>query len=375
MKQGKSAVKNRLGALIYKESLQIVRDPSAIFVAFVLPVILLLLFAFAVSLDVRKVPVGVVLSSDTPTAQSLAAAFSGSRYFTVLPMRHTQEAKAAIIASKIRGYIVIPADVETRLHSRTDDALIQVIADGSQPNTANFVTAYAQGIASLWQAQHGYVSVAPVSVQPRFWFNAELESRRSLIPGSIAIIMTMIGTLLTALVVAREWERGTMEGLLSTPATITEILLGKLLPYFVLGMLATLGSALMAVFAFDVPLRGSWLVLMMLAAVFLIPALGQGLVISILAKNQFIAAQLAAFTGFLPAFMLSGFLFEIDSMPWPIRLITHIIPTRYFVEALQTVFLVGNVWSLLLTDMLAMLLIGALLFVLARAKCHKSLEE
>lgn len=374
MKQGKSAVKNRLGALIYKESLQIVRDPSAIFVAFVLPVILLLLFAFAVSLDVRKVPVGVVLSSDTPTAQSLAAAFSGSRYFTVLPMRHTQEAKAAIIASKIRGYVVIPADVEARLHSRTNDPLIQVIADGSQPNTANFVTAYAQGITSLWLAQHGQSAVSSVSVQPRFWFNAELESRRSLIPGSIAIIMTMIGTLLTALVVAREWERGTMEGLLSTPATITEILLGKLLPYFVLGMLATLGSALLSVFAFDVPLRGSWLVLMMLAAVFLIPALGQGLVISILAKNQFIAAQLAAFTGFLPAFMLSGFLFEIDSMPWPIRLITHIIPTRYFVEALQTVFLVGNVWSLLLTDMLAMLLIGALLFVLARAKCHKSLE-
>lgn len=374
MTPNKSAGKNRLAALIYKESLQIVRDPSAIFVAFVLPVILLLLFAFAVSLDVRKVPVGVVLSSDTPTAQSLAAAFSGSRYFAVLPMRHTQEAKAAIIASKIRGYVVIPADIETRLHSRTDDALIQVIADGSQPNTANFVTAYAQGIVSLWQAQHGYVSVASVSVQPRFWFNAELESRRSLIPGSIAIIMTMIGTLLTALVVAREWERGTMEGLLSTPATFTEILLGKLLPYFVLGMLATLGSALLAVFAFDVPLRGSWLVLMLLAAVFLIPALGQGLVISILAKNQFIAAQLAAFTGFLPAFMLSGFLYETDSMPWPIRLITHIIPARYFVEALQTVFLVGNVWSLLLTDMLAMLLIGGLLFMLARAKCHKSLE-
>lgn len=374
MKQRESASKNRLGALIYKESLQIVRDPSAIFVAFVLPVILLLLFAFAVSLDVRKVPVGVVLSSDTPTAQSLAAAFTGSRYFAVLPMRHTQEAKSAIIASKIRGYVVIPADIETRLHSRADEALIQVIADGSQPNTANFVTAYAQGIASLLLAQHGQSAVTPVSVQPRFWFNAELESRRSLIPGSIAIIMTMIGTLLTALVVAREWERGTMEGLLSTPATIMEILLGKLLPYFVLGMLATLGSALMAVFAFDVPLRGSWLVLLMLSAVFLIPALGQGLVISILAKNQFIAAQLAAFTGFLPAFMLSGFLYETDSMPWLIRLITHIIPTRYFVEALQTVFLVGNVWSLLLPDILAMLLIGALLFALARAKCHKSLE-
>ncbi len=364
----------RLGILIYKESLQILRDPSAIFVAFVLPAILLFLFTYAVSLDIRKVPIGVVQSSDTSTAQSLAAAFAGTRYFKVVPMRHTQQAKEEIVAGRIRGYVVIPPDLEARLNVRKSEPLVQVMTDGSQPNTANFVNAYSYGIVSQWATEKGYASPSKIVVQPRFWFNAELESRRSLIPGAIAIVMTLIGTLLTALVVAREWERGTMEGLLSTPAGITEILIGKLFPYFVLGLVATLGSVLLAVFVFGVPLKGHGLTLLLLSAVFLVPALGQGLVISVLAKNQFIAAQIAAFSGFLPAFLLSGFLFEIETMPWPIQLLTYIIPARYFVDSLQTVFLVGDVWALMIPNMLAMLLIGAVLFTIARAKSHKSLE-
>lgn len=366
--------KARLGALIYKESLQILRDPSALFVAFVLPIILLFLFAYAVSLDVHKIPIGVVRNSNTANSQSLEATISATRYFNIKHMSHVQQAKNEIMAGKIRGYVVIPANFETRLHSRSNEALIQVIADGSQPNTANFVTAYMQGILSIWMAQRDHISAIQIVLQPRFWFNPELESRRALIPGSIAIVMTLIGTLLTALVVAREWERGTMEGLFSTPASITEILLGKLLPYFFLGLIATLFSTFLAVFLFGVPLRGSWLSLLILSAAFLIPALGQGLVISVLARNQFIAAQLAAFTGFLPAFLLSGFLFEIESMPWLIRLLTHIIPARYFVDALQTVFLVGNVWSLLLPNILTMLLIGAVMFVIVCMKFHKNLE-
>ncbi len=366
--------RRRLTTLIYKESVQIVRDPSAIFVAFVLPVILLFLFAYAVSLDIRKIPVGVVQSSDTPTAQSLAAGFSATRYFAVTPMRHTQQAHDAIIAGKIRGYIVIPPDLERRLSAHEKESLIQVITDGAQPNTAKFVSAYTQGILSQWLADRGQITPTKIAIQPRFWFNAELESRRALIPGAIAIVMTIIGTLLTALVVAREWERGTMEGLLSTPAGMTEILMGKLLPYFVLGLIATLGSALLAVFVFNVPLRGSWLTLLLLSATFLVPALGQGLVISVVAKNQFVAAQMAAFTGFLPAFLLSGFIYEIETMPWLIRVLTYIIPARYFVESLQSVFLVGDVWSLMIPDMLAMLVIGLVLFAIARSKSRKSLE-
>jgi ABC-2 type transport system permease protein len=186
--------------------------------------------------------------------------------------------------------------------------------------------------------------------------------------------MSIIGTMLTALVVAREWERGTMEAVLSTPASVAEILVGKLLPYFVLGMLATLAATALAVFVFDAPLRGSLVALLLLSAVFMVPALGQGLLISSLARNQFLAAQIALFSGFLPAFMLSGFLFEIDAMPAAIQALTWLIPARYFVSSLKTVFLAGDIWAVLAPNLLAMVVIGVLFFVLAQRATRKNLE-
>ena len=192
---------------------------------------------------------------------------------------------------------------------------MQVITDGSQPNTASFVGAYASGVVATWLAHRDGARPPAISLEPRFWFNPELNSRHFLIPGAIAIIMTLIGTLLTAMVVAREWERGTMEAVMSTPATVLEILLGKLLPYFGLGLIATFGCAMLATHAFGVPMRGSYFALFLLASAFLVPALGQGLLISTTSRNQLVASQLAAQTGFLPAFMLSGFLFEIGNMP------------------------------------------------------------
>jgi ABC-2 type transport system permease protein len=204
-----------------------------------------------------------------------------------------------------------------------------------------------------------------VSAVPRFWFNPEIESRRALIPGAIAIVMTMIGTLLTALVVAREIERGTFEALMSTPASVIELLGGKLLPYFVLGMATTCLCAAIAVFGFDVPMRGSPFALLLVSASFLVPARGQGLLISAATKNQFLASQIALFTGFLPAFLLSGFLFEISSMPLPIQTISRIVAARYYVDSLRSTFLVGDLWGPLLVNMGAMLLIGLVLFALA----------
>jgi len=360
----------RLLALMKKESLQIIRDPSSILIAFVLPVILLFLFAYAVSLDIRQISLGLVLQSDSAQARSLAADFSGTPYFRVLPARSRQQVSPLLVSGELRGYVLIPGDFDRRLAQ--GESLIQVVTDGSQPNTANFVAGYARGIVSRWLAARGQQS--GVELESRFWFNPEVETRQFLVPGAMAIIMTMIGTLLTALVVAREWERGTMEALLSTPVRIPEILLGKLLPYFGLGLLATLGSALLAIHVFGVPLRGGWGTLVLVSACFLVPALGQGMMISALARNQFIAAQAALFSGFLPAFLLSGFLFEIESMPTPIRWLTHIIPARYYVESLHTVFLVGDIWPLLLRDMAAMLLLGLVMFAVARRKTRKSLE-
>ena len=370
----RSLAVRRLAALVRKESLQVLRDPSAILIAFVLPVLLLFLFAYAVSLDLRKVPIGVVLESDGASARSLAAAYGATRYFRVTPARDRRELRAALVGGELRGFVVIPQDFERRLSGAGAGPLVQVITDGSQPNTANFVAGYAEGVVTQWAASRNIAPQALVELRPRFWFNPEIESRRFLVPGAIAIVMTMIGTLLTALVVAREWERGTMEALLSTPARVLEILVGKLLPYFVLGLIATLGSAMLALQVFDVPLRGSWSTLLLLSSVFLAPALGQGLLISSIARNQFIAAQAALFSGFLPAFLLSGFLFEIDSMPAVIQAITRVVPARYFIASLQTVFLAGDVWAVMIPNMLAMLAIGVVFFGLARARFRKSLD-
>lgn len=364
----------RVLALAWKESLQVVRDPSVILIAFVLPVVMLFLFAYAVSLDIKSVHIGVVLESDGAEAQSLAAGFAATRYFVAHPARHRREVEADLVGGRLRGFVVIPADFERRRVSSLPRPLIQVVTDATQPNTANFVASYAQGVLAGWLAARTSAPPPALSLEPRFWFNPEIESHRFLVPGAIAVVMTIIGTLLTALVVAREWERGTMEAIFSTPATVGDILAGKLLPYIVLGLAASLLSALLAITVFGVPLRGSWLALIVLSLAFLFPALGQGLLISTLARNQFIASQLAMFSGFLPAFLLSGFLFEIGSMPAPVRAITHIIPARYFVSSLQTVFLAGDVWPLLLPNIGAMLAIGSLLFGLVRLKTRKSLD-
>lgn len=377
----------RLIALVRKETLQVLRDPSALLIAFVLPGVLLFLFAYAVSLDVRGVRIGVVLESDGAAARDLAAAFAASRYFEVTPVRHRRQVEGRMVSGELRGIVVIPQDFDRRLNSavRGSDPTVQVLTDGSQPNTANFVSGYAEGVVAAWfedrvatrstgGAGGPRASQVRVTLEPRFWFNPEVASRKFLVPGSIAIIMTTIGTLLTALVVAREWERGTMEALFSTPAGIVEILVGKLLPYFGLGLLATLGCGALAIHVFDVPLRGSWPALLTLSSAFLVPALGQGLLISALARNQFVAAQAAVFSGFLPAFLLSGFLFEIESMPPVIRLLTYAVPARYFVAALQTVFAAGDVWAQLLPNILSMLAIGSVFFGITASKTRKSLD-
>lgn len=364
----------RLLALSRKEGLQIVRDPSAVLIAFVLPVVLLVLYAYAVSLDAEDVRIGLVLESDSAAAHDLAAAFAATRYFRVTPARDRREVVPQLLAGELRGFVVIPQDFARRIASRSDRPLVQVVTDGSQPNTANFVSGYAQGVVSSWLAARRDIARPAAYFEPRYWFNPELESRRFLVPGAIAIIMAMIGTLLTALVVAREWERGTMEAIMSTPASALEILVAKLLPYFGLGLLATFVCALLSITVFDVPLRGSWLALFALSSAFLVPALGQGLLISAASRNQFVAAQLALLSGFLPAFLLSGALFEIDSMPAPIRAITYVVPARYFVATLQSVFLAGDVWSLFLPNMLAMLAIGLVFFAVASARTRKTLD-
>jgi len=363
----------RFAALVRKESLQVIRDPSSILIAFVLPLILLVIFGYGVSLDATRTRIGLVIEDATPIAQDLAASFQASRYFEVAVGRDRRDFEEDLILGRVRGIVVIPASFAD-VGAAGGSPQIQVIVDGSDPNTANFVQNYAQGVVGTWMAQRAAETATrppPISVEQRFWFNPELASRNFLVPGSIAIVMTLVGTLLTSLVVAREWERGTMEAMMATPVTAAELLAGKILPYFILGLASMSLCVLIAVFIFGVPFRGSVLALYALSASFLMPALGQGLLISAATKNQFLASQLALLSAFLPAFLLSGFLFEINSMPWIIRMITTIVPARYLIPSLQSVFVAGDIWPMFLRSIAVMLTIGAVLFILAARSTRK----
>jgi len=358
----------RVRALIRKEVRQIFRDPSSILIAFVLPLILLFLFGYGVSLDTTRTRIGVVLERPTPSARGLLAAFQASPYFDVRVATDRRELEQPLTLGELRGIVVIPATFDADLWKRSAAPVVQVIVDGSDPNTAALVQGYAQGVVAVWARaraiEAGRARGASGS-EERFWFNPELSSRFFLVPGSIAIVMALVGTLLTSLVVAREWERGTMEAMMATPVTAIELLLGKVIPYFVLGLASMSLCALVAVLLFAVPFRGSVLALYAISGAFLLPALGQGLLISAATKNQFLASQLALLSAFLPTFLLSGFLFEISSMPRVIQWITNLVPGRWLIPSLQTVFVAGDIWPLFLRDLGMMTLFGVVLLALA----------
>ena len=370
--------RRRLTALIMKEARQIVRDPSSILIAFVLPLILLFLFGYGVSLDATRTRIAVVLEAPTPAARELAAAFQASRYFDAHVGNDRRAFEEQLVLGRIRGIVIIPASFIVDQNRRGAGSAIQVIVDGSEPNTASLVQGYTQGVVGTWaRLRAERLGGAPINnvvqtvVQPRFWFNPELSSRFFLVPGSIAIVMALTGTLLTSLVVAREWERGTMEALMATPASSAELLIGKLVPYFLLGLTSMTLCVATAVWLFHVPFRGSLLALYAICSAFLLPALGQGLLISAGTKNQFLASQLALLSAFLPTFLLSGFLFEIGSMPRPIQWLTVIVPARYLIPSLTTLFLAGDLWPLLLRNIAVLLGFGVLLLALAARTTRK----
>lgn len=368
----------RMKALMIKEFHQIRRDPSSILICVVLPLLLMFIYGYGVSLDMDHLRVGLVLEDTSPDAQSFAQSLTDSRYFDVYLARDRRFFLNAIIRGKIRAIIVIPSYFSSFRLRQDNTAPIQVLADGSEPNTASFAQNYVKAAWSNWLQQESISSnlqgLPLIHAQPRYWYNEELESRNFLIPGSLAIIMTLIGTLLTALVISREWERGTMEALMATPVSITELLVGKVVPYFFLGMFSMAMCVCIAVFYYHIPFRSSILVLIIVSGIFLLSALGVGLLISTIARTQFVAAQSAIVAAFLPGFILSGFIFEISSMPLPVQLVTYVIPARYFVSCLQTLFLVGNVWTLIIPNSLAMLAIGSLFYILTAHRTVKRLD-
>ncbi len=367
----------RLRGMLRKEALQILRDPSSIAIAFVLPIVLLFLFGYGISLDAKHVPVAIVIESPSEAASDFAASFDQSAYFSPQRFATIQEAEQAMIKHRLDGIVWMRNNFEENLLSGTDSP-VGVIINGVDANTAHIIEGYVNGAWTSWLQKRAAVNAEtlnlPVQLEKRVWFNAGMRSRNFLIPGLIALIMTLIGALLTAMVVAREWERGTMEALMVTPVTAKEILIGKLLPYFVLGLGGLALSVAMAVWLFGVPLRGSLIMLFLTSSLFLIASLGMGLTISTVARNQFVAGQIAIVVTFLPAFILSGFIFDIRSMPLVIQWVTRLIAARYYVAILQTLFLAGNVWKVILINSLALMLFCAFFLGVARKRMVKRLD-
>ena len=355
----------RTRAMIKKESLQILRDPSSLLIAIALPILLLLIFGYGVSLDARHVPIAVVEEARTPAAEGFVAGLRHSPWFIPRPYPDIHDAVAALQRQDVDGILWLRENFGRSMESFRDHG-VHVVVNGVDDNTARLVEGYIQNTWAGWLTQRNLrgrtLSFLPVGLDMRILYNPNVRSRDFLIPGLIAVIMTLIGALLTSMVVAREWERGTLESLFSTPVTIPEILLGKFLPYFVLGMAGMGISVLMGHYLFKVPLRGSLLVLTVTSALFLTTALGMGLVISTVSKNQFVAGQIAIVFTFLPAFILSGFIFDIHSMPLFIRIITHIIPASYYVTILQSLFLAGDIPGVVWPNAAALLLFSLFLF-------------
>ena len=363
-------------ALIKKEIKQILRDPSSIVIAFILPIISITIYMFGINLDSVKITMGIKNDDNSPEVATLVKSFGHSKYVNSINFDNMEDIKTAVLSSKIKGAIVIPNDFSTNL-SRNHRADLLVITDGSEVNTANYVQSYALAISNQWLLRgkyRGLVQKPLINIENRTWYNPDLNSHHFIVPGSIAITMTLIGILLTSLVIAREWERGTMEALLSTKVRAIHIVLGKYIPYFVLGMLSTAFNMFLCVCVFQIPFRGSYLMFFLISGIFLFTSLGIGLMISTALKNQFMASMVSISVGFMPALMLSGLLFPINSMPTFFQYLTMIIPPRYYISFIESEFMAGGVNEIRLANAFYLTVLGLLLFAGVYKKTQMRLE-
>ena len=364
-------------ALIKKEIKQIIRDPSSIIIAFVLPFISIMIYMYGINLDSVKVTMGIKNDDSSPEVATLVKSFGHSKYVNSIYFDNQKDIEVAIARSKIKGAVIIPNDFSTKL-ARGQKADLLVITDGSEVNTANYVQNYAMAIANNWLMTSKYAALVnppAINAEIRTWYNPDLNSHYFIVPGSIAITMTLIGILLTSLVVAREWERGTMEAMLSTSVKTIHIVLGKYIPYFILGMLSLAFNIFLCVGIFQIPFRGSYIVLFLVSSLFLFTSLGIGLNISSLLKNQFLASMVAMGVGFLPALMLSGLMFPINSMPVFFQYLTRIIPPRYYVSFVESEFMAGGVNSIRLENAIFLAILGLLFFIAVYKNTSIRLEK
>ena len=373
----------RVSAVARKEFLHVLRDWRSLGIGIAIPLVMLFLFGYALTLDVDRVPLIVWDQSETPASRSYLSGFSASRYFTVIghargypEIEHAIDARRAVIA------LVVPVDF-ARKASSGRGVSVQAILDGSDSNVASYALGYAEAVTrrfseevtlDLLRKSGVTAPVKGLELEPRVWFNADMESRNYIFPGLIAVVMMVIAALLTSLTVAREWEVGTMEQLIATPVTRGELILGKLIPYFCIGMLDLMLAVVVGEFVFHIPLRGELWLIFASCSVFLVGALSLGMLISIVTKSQFLASQIALVATMLPAFLLSGFIFPIANMPYPIQLFTHVITARYFVALLRGIYLKGLGLQLLIGEAAFLIAFAALVLALSHHKLRKKIE-
>lgn len=369
----------RLFALTRKEVRQLLRDKSNLSIGLLLPVILMLIFGYGLSLDVKNAPIGVVMDDASPTAMEAIVGLQLSPFLSPVMLTSMKQAEEMMLAREVDGIVHVPSNYSRDLAA--GHANIQVIVHGAEASRAsiilNYITATlaqqssrnADRVGGISQGGLGYINV-----ESRLWFNESNTSTWYLVPGLIVLIVTLVGAFLTALVMAREWERGTFEALFVTPVKPVEILLAKIIPYFCVGIIGLTMCLTTARFLFGVPMEGSLLVLLFASVLYLLVALGIGLLISSVTKNQFMASQVSLLVSLLPVFMLSGFMFDLRNVPLPINIIGHLFPATHFMTLIKTLMLAGNVWPQIILES-SILLAYAILFIsLARVVTRKRLD-
>ena len=373
----------RVWAMARKEFFHIIRDRRSLMMGIAIPILMLILYGYALSLDVDNVPMVIWDQSSSFVSREFISKFINSRYFSLLNhVTNYNEIEKCIDSRKALMALVIPPDFANQIKSGRPVA-VQLIVDGSDSNTATLAMGYANVIVQMFsqnmalqfiRRKGGRIPRQPIDLRPRVWFNPDLESKNFIIPGLIAVIMMVVAALLTSLTVAREWECGTMEQLISTPIKSQELILGKIIPYFVIGMFDVFIAVLMGQFLFKVPLRGNAALIFGMTVIFLSGTLSMGLLISIVSKNQLIANQIALIFTFLPSFLLSGFVYAISNMPKPLQVLTHIIPARYFVSILKGIYLKGIGLNVLWLETLLLSIFSVFMVILANVKFKKKLE-
>lgn len=377
---GARAFWTRLWALTRKEIRQLLRDRSNLAIGIALPALLLLLFGYGISMDLKTAPVALVMEDNSPLAQQVLAGLALSAYVTPHPVLTMAQANHLMSTRQVDAILRVPSNFTSQLAA--GQGQLQLVLHGSDAPTARAVQSYVAGAVSQWAAQAADRAGRPnktaldqpygaIAIEPRLWFNAANTSTWYLVPGLIVLIMTLVGSFMTSMVVAREWERGTLEALFVTPVRPLEILLAKIIPYFAIGMTGFAMCLLAARLLFGVPVQGSMLLLVLASALYMLVALGLGLLISSVTKNQFIASQLALLTSLLPAVMLSGFMFDLNNVPTVVRLVGMALPATHFLELIKTLMLAGNVWPIIIKDGLILAAYATLFLGAARRVTQK----